>query len=171
MTIMPPTPSITCKTVWLHTKSPVSRAEKDPEVTAGISSVLIGLLWQRERDTETQRERGRVSSGVCVCMCLCMCNLGDCSHPVMSDRLDKSWPSVTQNIPLHHFIIWFQGKYQRVSEEMQLGYSGVDQTLARPLRCSRCNGGGSLNALLVCIFTLYTCTTCDSFAKFKPKNA
>lgn len=40
----------------------------------------------------------------------------------------------------------------------------MDQTPARPLRCSRCNVGGILNALLAHIFTLYTCTKSDSFA-------
>lgn len=47
--MMPPTPSITCKTVQLHANSAVSRPEVDPKVTTGISLVLIGLLWQRDR--------------------------------------------------------------------------------------------------------------------------
>lgn len=55
MTIMPPTLSITCKTVQLHANSPVSRPEVDPKVTTGISSVLIGPLWERGRDGERVR--------------------------------------------------------------------------------------------------------------------
>lgn len=55
---MPPTPSITCKTVQLHANSPVSRPEVDPKVTTGISSVLIGPLWQRGRDGERARGDG-----------------------------------------------------------------------------------------------------------------
>ncbi len=54
--MMPPTLSITCKTVQLHANSPVSRPEVDLKVTTGISLVLIGLLWQRERAWGEGRE-------------------------------------------------------------------------------------------------------------------
>lgn len=58
---MPPSSSITCKTVWLHANAPVSRPEVDLKVTTGISLFLIGLLWQRrtrgEREEKKKQQR------------------------------------------------------------------------------------------------------------------
>jgi len=62
--MMPPTPSITCKTIQLHVNSPVSRPEVDPKVTTGISLVLIGLLWQREGMRRRRRRRRKGREGV-----------------------------------------------------------------------------------------------------------
>lgn len=58
MTIMLPSLSITCKTVWLHANSPVSKPEVDPEVKNRISS---GPNWStvadRERELASVRQR------------------------------------------------------------------------------------------------------------------
>lgn len=51
--MMPPSPSITCKTVRLHANSPVSRAEVDAEVTISSSNWSSSAEKQNEERNET----------------------------------------------------------------------------------------------------------------------
>ncbi len=66
MTMMPPTPSITCKTVGLHANSPVSRPEVGPK---GHNWNQISSNWSTvaERVSGHEGKKGKELEGCSSC--------------------------------------------------------------------------------------------------------